>query len=75
MVDSYRLNNDFVSNWEFSERLFAESQNEVHKKQAIAHYHALVEYAKTLKEAHKSLKQEVSNLLRELRKNGVLNEK
>lgn len=75
MVDSFRLNNDLVSKWEFSEKLYAESQLEVHKNQAIAHYQSLIEYAKSLKESHKLLKQETSNLLRTLRKNGVLNEK
>ena len=74
MVDSFRLNNDLVSKWEFSEKLYAESQLEVHQKQAIAHYSALVDYASSLKEGHASLKIEVNDLLRELRKNGVLNE-
>ncbi|WP_417536290.1 hypothetical protein [Methylophaga sp.] len=75
MIDSYRMNNDLVSKWEFSEKLYAESQLEVHKNQAVAHYSALVDYAENLKDSHKTLKQEVSALLRELRKNGVLNEK
>jgi hypothetical protein len=74
MVDSFRLNNDLVSKWEFSEKLYAESQLEVHQKQAKAHYSALVDYASSLKEGHASLKIEVNDLLRELRKNGVLNE-
>jgi len=74
IVDSFRLNNDLVSKWEFSEKLYAESQLEVHKKQAIAHYSALIDYAFSLKEGHAALKIEVNDLLRELRKNGVLNE-
>ncbi|WP_440874305.1 hypothetical protein [Thalassotalea sp. PLHSN55] len=74
MVDSFRLNNDLVSKWEFSEKLFAESQLEVHKQQAIAHHSALVDYAKSIKDGHASFKVEVNGLLRELRKNGVLNE-
>lgn len=75
IVDSFRMNNDLVSKLEFSEKLYAESQLDVHKGQAIAHYGSLVDYAETLKESHKGLKGEVSILLRELRKNGVLNEK
>jgi len=75
IIDSYRMNNDLVSKWEFSEKLYAESQQDVHKNQAIAHYGALIDYAKTLKESHKELKLSVASLLRELRKNGVLNEK
>jgi hypothetical protein len=74
MVDSFKLNNDLVSKWEFSEKLYAESQLEVHKQQAIAHHSALVDYATSLKEGHVSFKAEVNDLLRELRKNGVLNE-
>ena len=74
IVDSYRMNNDLVSKWEFSDNLFAESKNEVHKQQTIAHFQGLVSYAVILKQAHTQLKFEVNNLLRELRKNGVLNE-
>ena len=74
LVDSYRMNNDLVSKWEYSEKLFSESQLEVHKDQAIAHYASLIDYAKELKNLHALLKNEVSALLRELRKNGVLNE-
>ncbi|MDC5842188.1 hypothetical protein OPW33_22940 [Vibrio europaeus] len=75
MADSFRLNNDLVGKWEFSEKLYAESQSEVHQKQAIAHYRALMEYAVTLKEMHNHLKSEADSLLRELRKAGVLDER
>lgn len=75
IVDSFRMNNDLVSKWEFSEKLYAETKSDVHKEQAIAHYASLIDYAETLKESHKSLKEEVATLLRELRKNGVLNER
>lgn len=74
MVDSFRLNNDLVQKFEHSNKVFEETQQEVHKQHAIAHYNALVEYAKTLKQGHAALKQEVSNLLRVLRKHGVLSE-
>lgn len=75
IVDSFRLNNDLVSKWEFSKKLFNESNSEVHKQQVMAHFQGLVSYAETLKEGHKQLKLEVNDLLRELRKSGVLNEK
>jgi hypothetical protein len=75
MIDSYRLNNELVSKWEYAENLYAETKLEAHKEQAIAHYSALVQYAKSLKELHSSLKQEISTLLRTLRKAGVLSEK
>lgn len=74
MIDSFRLNNDLVSKFEHSNKIFQETQQEVHQQHAAAHYNSLVEYTKSLKESHKALKQEISNLLRALRKNGVLNE-
>ncbi len=74
MVDSFRLNNDLVQKFEHSNKVFEETQQEVHKKHAIAHFNALVEYAKTLKQGHYALKQEIANLLRVLRKHGVLSE-
>ena len=74
MIDSFRLNNDLVNKFEHSNKIFQETQLEIHKNHAIAHYQALIEYAKTLKQSHIVLKQEVSSLLRELRKQGVLSE-
>jgi hypothetical protein len=75
MVDSFRMNNDLVSKYEYSENIYSETQSEVHKEHAIMRYASLVTYAKNLKELHHSLKTEINSLLRELRKNGVLNEK
>jgi hypothetical protein len=75
MVDSFRMNNDLLSKYEYSEKLYSETQSQVHKDHAIRHYASLVDYAKSLKELHKSLKTEINALLRVLHKNGVLNEK
>ncbi|MCA2019180.1 hypothetical protein LDJ79_23985 [Vibrio tritonius] len=75
IVDSFRLNNDLVGKFELANKIYEESQQEIHKQQAIAHYKSLIEYAKNLKTTHSELKREVSKLLRELRKNGVLDEK
>ena len=75
MVDSFRLNNDLVQKFEHSSKVFGETKHDVHKQHSIAHYNSLVEYAKTLKQAHQSLKQEIASLLRSLRKHGVLSEK
>ncbi len=74
MVDSFRLNNDLVHKFEHSNKIFEETQQDVHKQHAIAHYSALVEYAKTLKQGHMELKKEVTSALRTLRKHGVLSE-
>ena len=75
IVDSFRLNNDLVAKYEFAQKIYDETKLPVHNNQALAHYHALVNYADTIKELHKSTKQEVTTLLRMLRKQGVLNEK
>ncbi|MCD6262226.1 MAG: hypothetical protein J7J52_04315 [Deltaproteobacteria bacterium] len=75
MVDSFRLNNDLVSKFEFANKVYQETQQDIHKQQAALHYAALVEYANVLKEGHFKLKNEIMNLLRELRKKGVLSEK
>ena len=74
MVDSFRLNNDLVAKFEFSDKVYQETQQDIHKQQALAHYASLVEYAKVLKEGHFKLKNEIANLLRKLRKMGVLSE-
>lgn len=75
MVDSFRLNNDLVQKFEFSQKVFEETLQEIHNQQMTANYNALSEYAKTLKRTHMSLKQEVATLLRILRKHGVLSER
>ncbi|MDD3597178.1 hypothetical protein [Sulfuricurvum sp.] len=75
MVDSFRLNNDLVQKFEHSNKIFDETQSDVHRQHAIAHHMSLVEYAKTLQKGHQSLKQEMSILLRSIRKQGVLSEK
>jgi len=74
MVDSFRLNNDLVHKFETANKIFQETNEEIHKQQAAAHYGTLITYAKTLKQSHLSLRQETSQLLRDLRKNGVLSE-
>ena len=75
MVDSFKLNNDLVNKYEYAYFLYSESKSDVHKKQMSAHYQSLINYASTLKHAHNEFKKEVSSLLRDLRKAGVLNEK
>lgn len=74
MADSFRLNNDLVHKFEYTNKLYDETKQEVHKQHAIAHYNSLVSYASTLKQGHVVLKHEITALLRTLRKNGVLSE-
>ncbi len=74
MVDSFRLNNDLVHKYEYSLKIYDETEKEIHKQHANGHYKLLIDYAKTLKETHKNIKQEIAILLRTLRKQGVLSE-
>ena len=75
MADSFRMNNDLNQKFEHWHQIFQESKNQVHQQKAAACLVSLVEYAKLLKLSHQTCKTEISHLLRELRKHGVLNEK
>ena len=75
MVDSYRMNNDLNQKFEHWHQVFQESKNEIHQQKASAQLRALVEYAKNLKKDHQEVKTETAQLLRTLRKHGVLSEK
>jgi len=75
MVDSYRMNNDLNQKFDYWHQVFQESKNEIHKQKAAAQYAALVEYANKLKKGHQEVKTETTQLLRTLRKHGVLSEK
>lgn len=72
IIDSYRMNNDLLQKWEYAHLLFQESQSELHKTNAHARYQSLIQYASSLKKGHGELKTMVSELLRRLRKEGVL---
>lgn len=74
MVDSFRLNNDLVHKLETANKIFQETNAEIHKQHATAHLSTLITYAKAIKQSHISLRSETSQLLRELRKSGVLSE-
>lgn len=75
MVDSFRLNNDLIQKFEYWDQMFQESKSQIHQQKAAAYYHSLVDYAKKIKVTHQQLKSETENLLRSLRKHGVLAEK
>lgn len=75
IVDSFRMNNDLIQKFEYWDQIFQESKNEVHKQKALAMFASLIQYAKGLKTTHQQLKEESSQLLRSLRKHGVLSEK
>lgn len=72
IVDSFKMNNELVAKFEISNKIFQETNSEVHKNQANTQYFYLVEYAKVLKEAHIKLKNEVNHLLEKIKKQGIL---
>ncbi len=72
LIDSYGLNNDFVGKHEHAYWLFQETKNQIHQAAAAGHYRAMVDYAATLRKGHAEMKKQVTDLLRALRKEGVL---
>lgn len=72
LIDSYRMNNDLLQKWEHADLLFQETQNQIHRNHAQARYQSLVQYGASLKKGHTELKSMVTELLRNLRKEGVL---
>jgi hypothetical protein len=72
LIDTYRMNNDLVQKWEYAHLLSQESQNPIHQTNAQARYQSLIQYASEIKKRHVELKAMVSELLRRLRKEGVL---
>jgi hypothetical protein len=62
LVDSYRLNNDFVQKYENWHWLFVETKEAPHAARAQGQLVALTNYAKTLKEIHFNLKVKVKTL-------------
>lgn len=72
LVDSFRMNNELLQKWEHTHLLFQESQSELHKMRAQAHYESLTQYAASLKKTHLDLKSMAAELLRSLRERGGL---
>ena len=75
LIDAYRLNNELLAKYEHWYWTSLQSGHPTHKKIAEEKYRALVDYAKTLKELHNDLSTNTKELLRALRKKGVLVEK
>jgi hypothetical protein len=72
LIDSYRFNNDLLQKYEYWSFLFQETKNPQHAININAYHDSLTKHAKDLKESHGELKEDVKNLLRMLRKQGVL---
>lgn len=72
LIDSFRMNNELVQKWEYTAALAQESQLPIHQSNAQARHQSLGRYSAALKNRHFELKTMVSELLRRLRKEGVL---
>jgi len=72
LIDSYRMNNDLLQKFEYAALLFQETGSAVHQTNANARHHSLIQYSAQLKPRHNELKTMVADLLRNLRKEGVL---
>jgi hypothetical protein len=75
LIDSYRLNNDLLQKHEHAHWLFLQTNNPVHQAAATGYLQALVNYAATLRRLHDDVKSQAQDLLRALRKEGVLNKR
>jgi len=74
LIDSFRLNNEFVQKMEYWNNIFIQSQNTIHQQQLIDSVRILADYANKIKKSHDSLKSCVTDLLRRLNKEGVIHE-
>lgn len=66
VVDSYKLNNDLLINYERLTRLHEETNNPTHHEQAKYYYEGLVEYSGGIKFLHAQLVSEINVLLQEI---------
>ncbi len=74
MVDSFRMNNELVGKNEYWDSIFKNSGQEKDKQMAIQFYQRCIVYTQKMKSSHLELKKDVTQLLREFNKLGVLNE-
>ncbi|AEB08503.1 hypothetical protein [Desulfobacca acetoxidans] len=72
MIDTIRLNNELVQKNEFWFRLYQQSKDPTLAKNVDDSWTLLIEYAKVIKKYHADMKITVNDLLRKLRKTGVL---
>ncbi|MDX8385485.1 MAG: hypothetical protein R8M11_03095 [Gallionella sp.] len=72
LIDSYKLNNELVHEYQQAGLIYAETQNPIHAEQVNALLQKLEMYASSLKLIHSEVKSDVTALLRTLRKKGVL---
>ncbi|MFH1621635.1 MAG: hypothetical protein ABIA97_00740 [Candidatus Omnitrophota bacterium] len=73
LLDSYRMNNEVLNKLEHSALVYQSSKISTDRSNMLAYQQSLITYASSLREYHNDLKVLIQNLLRALRKQGVLN--
>lgn len=68
MVDSFKMNNYLLEQYESAYKMHIETQRAVYNQQTKAYLKILVDYAMTLKDEHNKLKNEITTLLEGLKK-------
>ena len=74
LIDSYRMNNDMVGKVEYWGNLHKMTNNPHYAENAQVQLAAMAVYARKMKESHAELKDLSGQLLRRLRKMGVISE-
>ena len=74
LIDSYRMNNDMLGKFEYWSNLHNETKAELHKQNALSLLSGMQTYAKNLRKSHNEIKDLSGQLLRQLRKMGVISE-
>jgi hypothetical protein len=75
LVDSYRMNNEFVAKLELANNMFAATKEAVYQQQAASYVEQLKMYGDTLRHSHLIVKAEIDRLQEHLSRvlNGELN--
>lgn len=74
LIDSYKMNNEMLGKLEFWVNLHKETTNPVYEQNAQAQLVAMQVYAKRMRTSHNELKELSGQLLRRLRKMGVISD-
>lgn len=71
LIDSYRLNNEFVAKWENSQKQWKFTGKPLFADDMHAMYAIMQDYSKKIKEIHKDIKSEFENLKLLFNKRGI----
>ncbi|MFZ5996900.1 MAG: hypothetical protein ACOYW7_05370 [Nitrospirota bacterium] len=75
LIDSFRLNNDFLNKYEYWDFVYNETLQPAHRSAMMAYRDTLVNYARVIKEMHNDMRREVETLIRMLNRFGVIHDR